>query len=113
MMQLADQVGMPTQLQFAPNPLQSGRSALLFQAMPYAGEPVTMDPGQRLAVPKPIRGTEQGSGVIVVAACGDGVRFPAQLTELMKIDILLIDLKHVTARPSHQPHAVTHSVPER
>jgi hypothetical protein len=113
MMQLADQVGVPTQLQFAPNSLQGGRSALLFQAMPYASDPITMDPGQCLTAPKPICGAEQRRGVIVVAARGDGDRFTAQPTELVKIDILCIDLKYVTVRPSHQPHAVTHGVPER
>jgi hypothetical protein len=80
--------------------------------MSYASHPVAVDPCQRLTTPKPIRSTEQRSGVIVVAVRGDGVRFPAQPTELMKVDSLRIDLKYIAACPTHETHTVTHGVPE-
>ena len=110
--ELADQVSMPTQLQFAPDSLQRGCPSFLFQAMPHTGDPFALDPSQCLAAPKPVRGTEQSSSVAVIATRGQSVRLLAQPTELMQVDRLRIDLKYIAARPRYQLYVVTHCMPQ-
>src|SRR5260370_604721 len=82
-------------------------------AGPSARYPVAADPGQRRAAPEPVRLAQQHGRVIVVAACGQGIRLPAEPTELMHVDRLGIDLEHVAARAPRQMDAVAHGLPER
>ncbi len=113
MAKLTDQVGVLAELQLAPDTLQDGRPALLFETAAHPRYPVAADPGQRLAAPEPVRLAQQHCCVIVVAACGQGMRLPPQPAELMHVDRLGIDLEHVASRSPRQLHAVAHGLPER
>src|SRR6266536_327141 len=112
MAKLTYQLGVPAKLQLAPDTLQDGRPALLFETVAHPRYPVAADPGQRLAAPEPVRLAQQHGCVIVVAACGQGIRLPTQPAELMQVDCLGIDLEHVAPRAPHQSHAVTNGPPE-
>ena len=110
--ELADQLGVPAKLQLTRDPLQNGRAALLFEAVPHPGDPVALDPRQRLATPEPVRLAEQRGCVIVVAACGQRVRLPPQPAELVHVDRLGIDVEHVALRARRQLHVVADGLPE-
>ena len=109
---LTDQIGVPAKLQLVPGPLENGGPALLLEGVPHPRGPVAADPGQRLAAPEPVRLAQQPGGLFVVAAGGEGIRLPAQPAELMHVDRLGIDFEHVALRPPHQPHVVSHGLPE-
>ena len=106
MAKLAYQVGVSAKFQLTLDALQDGRPALLFEAVTHPRHPVAADPGQRLAAPEPVRLAQQHGCVIVVAACGQCIRLPAQPAELMQVDRLRIDVEHVASRAPHQLHAV-------
>ena len=112
MRKLADQVGVPADLQLAADTLENRGAALLFEAVPHPRYPVAADPGQRLTSPEPVRLAEQRGRVIVITARGQGIRLPAQPAELMDIDRLGIDLEHVAPRAPGQLHVVSHGLAE-
>src|SRR6266487_5314762 len=112
MAKLTYQLGVPAKLQLAPDTLQDGRPALLFETVTHPRHPVAADPGQRLAAPEPVRLAQQRGRMFVVAACGQRARLSAQSAELMQVDRLRIDVEHVASRAPHQPHAIVQSLPE-
>ena len=110
--EFTDQIGVPAKLQLTPDPLENGGPALLLESVPHPRGPVAADPGQRLAAPEPVRLAQQPGGLLVVTAGGEGIRLPAQPAELMHVDRLGIDFEQVALRPPHQPHVVSHGLPE-
>jgi hypothetical protein len=50
--------------------------------------------------------------MIVVAACGQGVRLAAQPAELIQVDRLRIDVEHVAPGAARQPDAVAKGLAE-
>ena len=107
-----DQIGVLAKLQLVPGPLENRGPALLLEGVPHPRGPVAADPGQRLAAPEPVRLAQQPGGLFVIAAGGEGIRLPAQPAELMHVDRLGIEFKQVALRPPHQPHVVSHGLPE-
>ena len=111
LMELADQVGVPAQLQLALDPLQDGRPAFLREAVAHPRHPVTADPRERLAAPEPVRLAQQPGG-LVGAAGGQRVRLPAQAPELVQVDRVRVDVEFVAAVASRQPDVVTNGLPQ-
>src|SRR6266567_3264144 len=110
---LTYQVAMQAKLQFTLDALLDGRPTLLFEAVTHPRYPVAADPCQRLAAPQPVRLTQQQGRMVVVAACGQCIRLPAQSAELMQVDRLRIDVEHVASSAPRQPDAIANGLPER
>src|SRR6266567_6719164 len=110
---LTYQVRMPAKLQLTLDALQDGRPAFLFEAVTHPRHPVAADPCQRLTAPEPVRLAQQHGRMIVVAACGQCIRLPAQPAELMQVDRLGIDVEHVASSAPRQPDAIVKGLPER
>jgi len=111
--QLADQVGVLTEFQFAPDPLDHGGPSFLLERVAHPGGPVAADAGQRLAPPQRVRLPQQFGGRLVVTAGGQGVGLPAQPAELVHVNGLGIDLEQIALSPSQQPQVVADGLAER
>ena len=95
LLEFADQVGVPANLQVTLHPPQDGRPALLPQAGPHPGHPVTREAGECRASPEPVRLAQQLSRVFGVAVASQRVSLPAQAAELVQVDRLGIDVEFV------------------
>ena len=110
--ELADQVGMPAQLQLAFDALHGSRPAFLREAVTHPRHPVTADPRERLAVPERVRLTQQRGGLVPRAVGGQRVGLAAQVPEMMEVDRVRVNVKFITVIASREPDAVAYGLPE-
>ena len=110
--QLANQVGVPAQLQITFDALQDGRPAFLLEAAPHPRDPVAADSRERLATPEPVRLAQQRGGALGVAAGRQRVGLPAQAAELVQVDRFRIDVEFVAAVAPGQPDALANGLPQ-
>ena len=111
MPKLTHQISVPPGLQLNPDALDDRGPALLLQRVPHPDDPVAADTGQRLAVPEPVRLTQQRGRVIVVAARGQRRRLPAKPAESVQVNGLWIDFEQISAlRAPGQPNLVAYGL---